>query len=156
MAPKNSAASKKAVKAGAKKASISKPGIKKTAKKTSIKGEKNLKTPIPSSKKTPAAAKKASTLTKVEAKTIKKTLEKKGKQVEIKGSAKKTLGGAAKASTGGVGAFDLEAFVKIKFSELERTAHQKKVSHVFLPQNHSCPPECVWTDQQHCGRAEQV
>ena len=125
MAPKNSAASKKAVKAGAKKASISKPGIKKTAKKTSIKGQKNLKTPIPSSKKTPAAAKKASTLRKVEAKTIKKTLEKKGKQVEIRGSAKKTLGGAGKS--GGEAAFDLEAFVKVKFSDLEKTAHQKKV-----------------------------
>ena len=28
---------------------------------------------------------------------------------------------------GGVSAFDLEAFVKVKFSELEKTAHQKKV-----------------------------
>ena len=33
----------------------------------------------------------------------------------------------AKSSKGGVAAFDLEAFVKIKFSELEKTAHQKKV-----------------------------
>ena len=121
MAPQNSATSKKAAKASAKKTSISKPGIKKTANKTSIKGQKNLKTPTPSSKKTPAAAKKASTLRKVEA-----------KKVEIKGSAKKTFGGAAKASAGGVGAFDLEAFVKVKFSELEKTAHQKKVIHVFL------------------------
>ena len=28
---------------------------------------------------------------------------------------------------GGVSAFDLEAFVKVKFSALEKTAHQKKV-----------------------------
>ena len=33
----------------------------------------------------------------------------------------------AKSSKGGVAAFDLEAFVKVKFSELEKTAHQKKV-----------------------------
>ena len=32
------------------------------------------------------------------------------------------------AKKGGVSAFDLEAFVKVKFSELEKTAHQKKVS----------------------------
>merc|ERR1719295_1269194 len=36
------------------------------------------------------------------------------------------LEGGAKASAGGVAAFDLEAFVKVKFSELEKTAHQKK------------------------------
>ena len=45
--------------------------------------------------------------------------------MSIKGSAKKTLGGAGKASAGG--AFDLDANVKVKFSELEKTAHQKKV-----------------------------
>merc|ERR1719449_180349 len=37
-------------------------------------------------------------------------------------SAKDNVGGGAKASA----AFDLEAFVKVKFSELEKTAHQKK------------------------------
>ena len=31
------------------------------------------------------------------------------------------------AKKGGVSAFDLEAFVKVKFSALEKTAHQKKV-----------------------------
>merc|ERR1711874_438799 len=36
------------------------------------------------------------------------------------------LEGGAKASAGGVAAFDLEAFVNVKFSELEQTAHQKK------------------------------
>merc|ERR1719234_1522390 len=40
------------------------------------------------------------------------------------GGAKKALGGGGKS--GGVAAFDLEAFVKVKFSELEKTAHQKK------------------------------
>merc|ERR1719500_2333087 len=42
------------------------------------------------------------------------------------GGAKNNLEGGAKASAGGVAAFDLEAFVKVKFSELEKTAHQKK------------------------------
>ena len=63
---------------------------------------------------------------------IKKTLGKKGKEMSVKGSVKKTLGGAKKAvggaaKSGGVAAFDLEAFVKVKFSDLEKTAHQKKV-----------------------------
>ena len=110
MAAPNSAASKKAAKAGAKKASSAKSAsaTKKTPK-------------TPSSKKTPA--KKATTsLRKTGEKMIKKTLGKKGKELSIKGSAKKVLGGAGKAS-----AFDLEAFVKVKFSELEKTAHQKKV-----------------------------
>ena len=44
------------------------------------------------------------------------------------GGAKNNLEGRAKASAGGVAAFDLEAFVKVKFSELEKTAHQKKVA----------------------------
>ena len=48
------------------------------------------------------------------------------------GSSKKNLEGGAKASAGGVAAFDLEAFVKVKFSELEKTAHQKKVSQMLL------------------------
>merc|ERR1719234_1414897 len=42
----------------------------------------------------------------------------------IKGSPKKTLEGASKASADA--GFDLEAFIKVKFSELEKTAHQKK------------------------------
>merc|ERR1719209_350388 len=78
-----------------------------------------------SSKKTPAPVKKA-TLRKTGDKMIKKILGKKGKEMAIKGGAKKTLGRGGKASAGGVGAFDLEAFVKVKFSNLEKTAHQKK------------------------------
>ena len=136
------------IKPGFKKASIFKSGIKKSAKKTSIKApatsakstiatKKTLKTPTQwtgrlksspgTSKKTPAPAKKASksTLRKTGSKMIKKTLGKKGKEMSVKGSAKKTLGGAGKS--GGVAAFDLEAFVKVKFSDLEKTAHQKKV-----------------------------
>ena len=64
MAPPNSAASKKAAKAGAKKIPIEKPGIKKTAKKGV-------------SKKSPAAVKKASPLKKIGDKAIKKTTGKK-------------------------------------------------------------------------------
>jgi hypothetical protein len=90
MAPPNSAASKKAAKAGAKKIPIEKPGIKKTAKKVVLKvpaaSAKTLKTPAVKSKKSPAAMKKVSSA-----------------------------------------AFDLEAFVKVKFSKLEKTAHQKIV-----------------------------
>merc|ERR1719341_1092716 len=92
-----------------------------------------LKNSSGTSKKTPAPAKKASksTLRKTGSKIIKKTLGKKGKEMSVKGSAKKTLGGAKKtlgggAKTGGLAAFDLEAFVKVKFSDLEKTAHQKK------------------------------
>ena len=44
------------------------------------------------------------------------------------GGAKNNLEGGAKSSDGAVAAFDLEAFVKVKFSEPEKTAHQKKVS----------------------------
>ena len=80
-----------------------------------------------SSKKTPAPTKKASILRKTGAKKIKKTMGKKGKEMLVKDSAKKTLGGTGKAS-----AFDLEAFVKVKFSELEKTAHQKKVRKMLL------------------------
>merc|ERR1719370_2678332 len=134
------------LKTGMKKASIVKSGIKRSAKKTSSKApptskstvatKKTLKTPTlwtgrlktspGTSKKTPAPTKKASksTLRKTESKMIKKTLGKKGKEMSVKGSAKKTLGGAGKS--GGVAAFDLEAFVKVKFSDLEKTAHQKK------------------------------
>ena len=86
----------------------------------------------------PAAVKKASPLKKVGSKVIKKTTGK-------------------KASAGGVvAAFDLEAFVKVKFSEVEKTAHQKKVSLNVAATSHLCPPDCVWADQQHRGRLEQV
>ena len=107
----------------------------KTLKSPSMKALKtpamrNLKTPAVKSKKNPAAVKKASPLRKIGDKAIKKTTGKKAKQMMIKGglgSAKKNLEGGATASAGGVAAFDLEAFVKVKFSELEKTAHQKKV-----------------------------
>jgi len=166
MAAPNSAASKKAAKAGAKKIPIAKPATKKTAKKIVLKAPatsakasraaslktlkssptvKNLKsptlktkktptmkalrTPAVKSKKKPAVAKKAAPLRKVGDKAIKKTTGKKAKQMMIKGGLggiKNNLEGGAKASAGGVAAFDLEAFVKVKFSELEKTAHQKK------------------------------
>ena len=119
MAPQNSVGSKKAVKAGAKKASAA-------TKKTPTLWTGRLKNNPGSSRKTPAPVKKA-TLRKTGDKMIKKTLGKKGKEMAIKGGAKKTLGRGGKASAGGVGAFDLEAFVKVKFSNLEKTAHQKKV-----------------------------
>ena len=76
---------------------------------------------------------------------------KKYNQVMIKGGL-----GTAKASAGGVAAFDLEAFIKVKFSALEKTAHQKKVSRMLLSlcilQFHVS--ERVWTDQQHRGGAD--
>ena len=163
MAAPNSAASKKAAKAGAKKIPIAKPATKKTAKKIVLKAPatsakaskaaslkalksptpktkktptmKALRTPAVKSKKNPAVAKKASPLRKVGDKAIKKTTGKKAKQMMIKGGLggiKNNLEGGAKASAGGVAAFDLEAFVKVKFSELEKTAHQKKVSKMLL------------------------
>jgi len=164
MAAPNSAASKKAAKAGAKKIPIAKPATKRTAKKIVLKSPatsakaskaaslktlkssptvKNLKSPTLKTKKTPTMkalrtpavkskknpAEKASPLRKVGDKAIKKTTGKKAKQMMIKGGLggiKNNLEGGAKASAGGVAAFDLEAFVKVKFSELEKTAHQKK------------------------------
>ena len=119
--------------------------------------KKALKTPAVKSKKNLAAVKKASPLGKIGDKAIKKATGKKAKQMMIKGglgSSKKNLEGGAKASA----AFDLEALVKVKFSELEKTAHQKKVSQMLLSQ---CilqfhVSERVWTDQQHRGGAEQV
>ena len=107
MAAPNSAASKKAAKAGPKKSTNSKSGTRMTTKKT---GDK----------------------------VIKKKTGKKAKQMMIKGG----LEGGAKASAGGVAAFDLEAFVKVKFSELEKTAHQKKVSKLLLSQ---CSLPCFRT-----------
>ena len=83
---------------------------------------------IGKAKKNPDVVKKASPLRKIGDKAIKKTTAKKAnKQMMSKGGAKNILEGGAKASAGGVAAFDLEAFVKVKFSELEKTAHQKKV-----------------------------
>ena len=112
---------------------------------------RNLKTPAVKSKKNLAAVKKASPLGKIGDKAIKKTTGKKAKQMMIKGglgSAKKNLEEGAKASAGGVAAFDLEAFVKVKFSELEKTAHQKKVSQMLLSQSilQFHVSERVWTD----------
>merc|ERR1719230_1813222 len=52
-------------------------------------------------------------------KVIKKKMVKKGEKMAIKKV-------DAKSANGGVSAFDLEAFVKVKFSALEKTAHQKK------------------------------
>ena len=82
------------------------------AKKISL---ETLKSPSVKSK----AAKKAS-LKKVAEKVIKKKTAKKAEKMAIKKV-------DAKSAKGGVAAFDLEAFVKVKFSELEKTAHQKKV-----------------------------
>ena len=82
------------------------------AKKISL---KTLKSPSVKSK----AAKKVS-LKKVAEKVIKKKTAKKTDKMAIKKV-------DAKSAKGGVAAFDLEAFVKVKFSELEKTAHQKKV-----------------------------
>ena len=187
MAAPNSAVSKKAAKAGAKKIPIAKKIVlkapatsAKASKAASLKALKSptlktlksptlktmktpamkaLKTPAVKSKKNPAVVKKASPLRKIGDKAIKKTTGKKAKQMMIKGGlggAKNNLEGGAKASAGGVAAFDLEAFVKVKFSELEKTAHQKKVSQMLLSQFHFNVSERVWADQQHSGRAEQV
>ena len=133
--PKTTLKSKKMPALKAMKAETTKPkanpavAVKKTSplrknkmiKKSSLKTSK-----IPSKKislktlKSPAvkskAVKKASPLKKVAGKVIKK----KGEKMAIKKV-------DAKSSKGGVAAFDLEAFVKVKFSELEKTAHQKKV-----------------------------
>merc|ERR1711936_985635 len=81
------------------------------AKKISL---KTLKSPSVKSK----AAKKVS-LKKVAEKVIRKKMAKKTEMMAIKKV-------DAKSSKGGVAAFDLEAFVKVKFSALEKTAHQKK------------------------------
>jgi len=136
-APATSAKASKAMNLKALKSSTLKT-LKTPAKKTlktppkkalKTPAMKNVKTPAVKSKKIPAAVKKASSLRKVGDKAIKKTTGKKAKQMMIKGGlggAKNNLEGGAKASAGGVAAFDLEAFVKVKFSELEKTAHQKK------------------------------
>merc|ERR1719230_899098 len=125
MAAPKSPASNKSANADNKKKATSKSETKKTlikkasnlktnkapAKKISL---KTLKSPSVKSK----AAKKAF-LKKVAEKVIKKKTSKKAEKMAIKKV-------DAKSAKGGVAAFDLEAFVKVKFSELEKTAHQKK------------------------------
>ena len=108
--------SKKTAKAGVKKIPIAKTGIKKAAKKIVL---KTPATPAKSRSVTskPAAVKKGSPLRKVGSKVIKKTTTKKAKQVMAKGG----LSGAKNKS------FELEVFLKLKFSDVEKTAHQKKV-----------------------------
>ena len=105
--------SKKTAKAGVKKIPIAKTGIKKAAKKIVLKTPATpakLRSVI--SKTKPAAVKKASPLGMVGVKVIKKA-----KQVMAKGG----LSGAKNKS------FELEVFLKLKFSDVEKTAHQKKV-----------------------------
>merc|ERR1719391_358970 len=123
----------RASKAASLKTMKSSPTMK-TLKSPTLKTKKTptmkaLRTLAVKSKKNPAVAKKASPLRKVGDKAIKKTTVKNSKQMMIKGGLggiKNNLEGGSKASAGGVAAFDLEAFVKVKFSELEKTAHQKK------------------------------
>ena len=105
--------SKKTAKAGVKKIPIAKTGIKKAAKKIVLKTPATPAKPRSVTSKTkPAAVKKASPLGMVGVKVIKKA-----KQVMAKGG----LSGAKNKS------FELEAFLKVKFSDVEKTAHQKKV-----------------------------
>ena len=107
--------SKKTAKAGVKKIPIAKTGIKKAAKKIVLKTPATPAKPRSVTSKTkPAAVKKANPLRKVGSKVIKKTTTKKAKQVMAKGGAKNK-------------SFELEAFLKVKFSDVEKTAHQKKV-----------------------------
>ena len=111
--------SKKTSKAGVKKIPIAKTGIKKAAKKIVLKTPATPAKPRSVTYKTkPAAVKKLSPLRKVGSKVIKKTTTKKAKQVMAKGG----LSGAKNKS------FELEVFLKLKFSDVEKTAHQKKVS----------------------------
>ena len=77
------------------------------------------KTPAPNKNAKKKAAAKSGTKTPIKKSKVaspKTTLESKKKMI-------KNLD----AKKGGVSAFDMEAFVKVKFSELEKTAHQKKV-----------------------------
>ena len=105
--------SKKTAKAGVKKIPIAKTGIKKAAKKIVLKTPATPAKPRSVTSKTkPAAVKKASPLGMVGVKVIKKA-----KQVMAKGG----LSGAKNKS------FELEVFLKLKFSDVEKTAHQKKV-----------------------------
>ena len=106
--------SKKTAKAGVKKIPIAKTVIKKAAKKIVLKTPATPAKPRSVTSKTkPAAVKKASPLGMVGVKVIKKA-----KQVMAKGG----LSGAKNKS------FELEVFLKLKFSDVEKTAHQKKVS----------------------------
>ena len=128
MAAPKSPASNKSANADAKKRATAKSETKKTpikklkaTPKTTLQSKKMpaLKTPTMKSKATPAV-KKAMKKTWKTGKVIKKKMVKKGEKMAIKKV-------DAKSSKGGVAAWDLEAFVKVKFSELEKTAHQKKV-----------------------------
>ena len=77
------------------------------------------KTPAPNKNAKKKAAAKSGTKTPIKKSKVaspKTTLESKKKMI-------KNLD----AKKGGVSAFDMEAFVKVKFSALEKTAHQKKV-----------------------------
>ena len=169
MAPQKTPASNKSADADAKKKATAKSGAKTPIKKstvatpkTTLKSKKMPASPLrknemtktastlktsktPSKKislktlKSPAvkskAVKKASPLKKVAGKVIKK----KGEKMAIKKV-------DAKSSKGGVAAFDLEAFVKVKFSALEKTAHQKKAmleTHDFCVLTSCCCRTCL-------------
>ena len=108
--------------AGAKKVPTIKTGIKKATKKTFAQKTLHLNS-AGSSKK------KSCSVCKEDPCSCKKTSKKVGATKKaVVNNGKKILGGVARASAGGVGAFELEAFLKVKFSKLEKTAHQKKVS----------------------------
>ena len=103
------------------------------------------KTPAPNKKKAAAKSGTKTPIKKSKVATPKTTLESKKKIKKVD------------AKKGGVSAFDLEAFVKVKFSALEKTAHQKKVmlDLIFVFQL-LVVAERVRTNQQHCGGPEQV
>ena len=87
------------------------------------------KTPAPNKNAKKKAAAKSGTKTPIKKSKVaspKTTLESKKKMI-------KNLD----AKKGGVSAFDMEAFVKVKFSALEKTAHQKKVMLKFACFNFS-------------------
>ena len=105
------------------------------------------KTPAPNKNAKKKAAAKSGTKTpikKSKVATPKTTLESKKKIKKVD------------AKKGGVSAFDLEAFVKVKFSALEKTAHQKKVMLEICMFQLLVVAETGWTNQQHCGGPEQV
>ena len=116
--------------AGAKKVPTIKTGIKKATKKTFTNAPASS---VKNAQKTLNSAgsfkKKSCSVCQEDPCSCKKTSKKVGatKKAVVK-NGKKILGGVARASAGGVGAFELEAFLKVKFSKLEKTAHQKKVS----------------------------
>ena len=106
------------------------------------------KTPAPNKNAKKKAAAKSGTKTPIKKSKVaspKTTLESKKKMI-------KNLD----AKKGGVSAFDMEAFVKVKFSALEKTAHQKKVMLEICMFQLLVVAETGWTNQQHCGGPEQV